>query len=80
MSFSKNSRFDQQGRPLDRVSGGGRHNHQAGRRQDAVNMTPFHRLVDGNVQAKVIGGDDQSFHAAPFDLAITVPSAAMWNV
>ena len=45
---------------LDRIRRGGRRHHQARGCQDAVEMAELDRLVHGNGQPKIIGGDDQS--------------------
>ncbi len=41
-----------------------RGDHEAGRGQDAAAVRRLHRLVHRRGQAKVIGGDDEGFHAS----------------
>ncbi len=48
--------------PRHRVGGGGRADHQAGGGQDAARVGDLDRLVDRDVVAEVVGGDDEALH------------------
>ena len=55
---------------LDGVGGGLGPHHQAGGGEDAIAGGPFHRLVNGEAEAEVIGGHDQSFHGVRNNLLL----------
>src|SRR5439155_4952098 len=49
---------------LDRIRRRGTRHHEARRGENAAAMRSFDRLVDGQREPEIVGGDDEPLHAA----------------